>query len=101
MLCCHLEDANGAMGCSDGGSVWLEISNKNAESFVGYTQFFSNETGASITRTALVAHLVQSQLLNVPDRRRQWLIGAKRMPVEFPPICHTQKELEQEGGLEK
>lgn len=78
--------------------MWVENIDGNAESLVGFGQFFSNKAATMLQSMILVACSVRAVLLTVSSKRRQRLQYNGQTLIGYLPICRPKEELEEHEG---
>lgn len=68
---CHEGVKKEVMGACDSGTVWIENRHRDAESFVGFLQKFSEETTTTVRSTTIVTYPMHVILLSESARRNQ------------------------------
>lgn len=73
------------MDCRDSGSMQITGCDVNAQSCMGFIQFFSDKNATTLSSTELVVYLANSILFNVSRRRRHSLIDSGHSLVRSLP----------------
>lgn len=91
---------NEVMGSRDNGTVWIENSDRNERSVVGFVQLFCDGTVTKLNSSVLVPYPVHSILINTSARRRKMWIGNGHTLARFLLAGFTQEQLEGEESAE-
>lgn len=88
------------MGSCESGNMGIDNSDGSKELFVGFIQFFSNNTAKTLKCTMLVQYPVQCFLLTTSAKRKQSLIITEHTLMGFLPTWRAQELLEGIGSGE-